>query len=298
MERDTLFAFPTQRFGRRKSTVRSCPERSTLTPLLFSHRLTQACNGQKESETMTKTQLLNDQYPYEATWKQLTPQQQREVKRRAKQAGLPLPAILATDLRRQQVEQRIHRQLAAEPAAPVFRCEQCQQQPTAPQVSYVRVLNLRAPVPSAYESLPEKRILSLVERDQVQCLQMVLDYDRVVDWARTTTLEVVGLARRRENHPLQRYLHETYQVRKGSCASCRLYQSACEAFKGIPHVVHTRHIPVCVNPHLLAGAEEACLTLYCPLPSWTKSFLARLETLPNGGKITREMLCTLLRATR
>jgi hypothetical protein len=37
---------------------------------------------------------MRDKYPYEATWKSLTPQQQREAKRRANRARLPIPDIL------------------------------------------------------------------------------------------------------------------------------------------------------------------------------------------------------------
>jgi hypothetical protein len=35
-----------------------------------------------------------DRYPYEETWKSLTPQQQRDAERRAKQARLTIPDIL------------------------------------------------------------------------------------------------------------------------------------------------------------------------------------------------------------
>lgn len=43
---------------------------------------------------MTETKPVKDRYPYEATWKSLTKQQQQFVKRRANKAKLPIPEII------------------------------------------------------------------------------------------------------------------------------------------------------------------------------------------------------------
>jgi hypothetical protein len=44
---------------------------------------------------MTSTEPAKDRYPYAATWKRLTPKQQRKVRSQANKARLPIPAILS-----------------------------------------------------------------------------------------------------------------------------------------------------------------------------------------------------------
>lgn len=45
---------------------------------------------------------FKDTYPYEATWKSLSPQQQRYVRGRANRAKVSIPAILGEDIKAQK----------------------------------------------------------------------------------------------------------------------------------------------------------------------------------------------------
>jgi hypothetical protein len=212
---------------------------------------------------------------------------------------------MITLVQKQHQGKRVKIVLPAPSVSPIHLCPICQgkrekqgkeEAPLAP-VGYVCIQELRVPVPPEYEQYSQEHMLLLVQQEQIRFLQTMLDYDRVVDWARTTKVNIVGLGQRQDNHPLQRYLHEIYKLRKGLSASWQVYPSACEAFKGMSHVSHTRHQPLCTNAHLLPSGEVS-LTLYCPLPSWTRAFMDSMRAIPNGCKITREMLCTLLRTRR
>ncbi|MBO0783317.1 MAG: hypothetical protein J2P37_31270, partial [Ktedonobacteraceae bacterium] len=79
-------------------------------------------------------------------------------------------------------------------------------------------------------------------------------------------------------------------------ARWRIFASACEAFKGYPHLPHHRHLSFFTN--VVVEPTSVTFTMYAPLPSWTHRLMVQLQDLPFNYKITREHFLTLLRSTR
>ena len=169
-------------------------------------------------------------------------------------------------------------------------CPTCGQ--TRSPLAYARAKEVHVSVP-AYHDLSREQMMQAYQRDQLTLFRRLLDYDRVLAWARTTPHRIVGVAGRLASHPLRRYLNEVNPA-PGGHERWDLFLSACDALKGFPHLPHDWSIAVFGSFHL--HQVGVTFTLYCPLPGWTRGILAQLEAFPRDARISREVFLTLLRA--
>ena len=145
----------------------------------------------------------------------------------------------------------------------------------------------------AYHRLGTEQLMRAYQQDQLTLFRQLMDYERLVAWARTTPHRIVGVARHPASHPVRRYLNEVAPA-PGGRDRWELYLSACDALKRFPHLPHDRGISIFGSFHLHPAGVT--FTLYCPLPRWTWGLLAELEAFPRDARITRELFLTLLRA--
>jgi len=145
-----------------------------------------------------------------------------------------------------------------------------------------------------YHRLEQAALIAAYQRDQLTHFRCLLDYDQVLAWARTTPRLIVGYAQRNEGHPMRRYLNDVDPATTGN-ARWDVYPSACEALKRFAHVPHTRATTIFECFHV--QSTGVTFSVYVPLPSWTRSVMARLHDLPFGQPITREQFLSMLRAS-
>jgi len=145
-----------------------------------------------------------------------------------------------------------------------------------------------------YHRLEQAALIAAYQRDQLTHFRCLLDYDQVLAWARTTPRLIVGYAQRNEGHPMRRYLNDVDPATAGN-ARWDVYPSACEALKRFAHVPHTRATTIFECFHV--QSTGVTFSVYVPLPSWTRSVMARLHDLPFGQPITREQFLSMLRAS-
>lgn len=159
-------------------------------------------------------------------------------------------------------------------------------------VAYARALQVAAYTP-AYHQLSRERMKTAYQLDQLALFRKLMDYDKVLIWAKTTPLSVVGWTQQRNGHPLQWYLNAVNPATNG-LPRWDIYLSACEALARFPGVPHTGTVALLENFRVVPGVG-ATFTFYCPLPAWTRTLMSALANLPNDLPITREHLLTLLR---
>lgn len=145
----------------------------------------------------------------------------------------------------------------------------------------------------AYHRLGKEQMMHAYQVDQLTLFRKLMDYDKVLAWARTTTHRVVGMAHRKASHPLQCYLNEVNPAPNGP-DRWDIFPSACDALKGFVHLPHSRAFAVFGSFHI--HPTGVTYDLYLPLPSWTQGLMARLEALSFDTKISRELLVTMLHA--
>ncbi len=158
-------------------------------------------------------------------------------------------------------------------------------------IGYARASDVQVYTPQ-YHQLEQSVLIAAYQRDQITHVRRLLDYHKVLDWARTTPRLLVGSAQRKEGHPLRRYLNDVDPTTTGR-ARWEIFPSACDALKRFPNVPHTRNTTVFECFHV--QSTGVTFTIYCPLPSWTRGVMARLQDLPFGQPITREQLVSMLR---
>ena len=163
---------------------------------------------------------------------------------------------------------------------------------TRSPLAYARAREVHAYAP-AYHDLPREQMMQAYQQDQLTLFRTLMDYDKVLAWARTTPHCIIGVAGHLASHPLRRYLNEVNPAPSGH-ARWDLFLSACDALQGFPHLPHHRGIVVFGSFHL--HQVGVTFTLYYPLPGWTQGLLAQLEAFPRDARITRELFLTLLRA--
>jgi hypothetical protein len=163
---------------------------------------------------------------------------------------------------------------------------------TRSPIAYARAKEVHAYIP-AYHHLGTEQMMRAYQQDQLTLFRKLMDYERVVSWARTTPNRIVGIAHRQASHPLRWYLNEVNPA-PGGRDRWDLFLSACDALKSFPHLPHDRGISIFGSFHLHPAGVS--FTLYCPLPRWTWGLLAELEAFPRGARITQELFLTLLRA--
>jgi hypothetical protein len=193
---------------------------------------------------------------------------------------------------REKEEERIHLMSQTLPRIPEILCSTCERHVP---VSYARATDLRASRPE-YHQLPQSQLLKAYQQDQIGQFHRMMNYERLVDWTRTRPQAIVGIARRRGNHPLQRYLNEVFPT-MGSWHACwAIFDTSCEALKGLQHVPQITNLSVCTA--VAIQPTSVSFTLTCALPSWTQHLMADLRALPVGSKISRECFLTLLQPHR
>ncbi len=160
-------------------------------------------------------------------------------------------------------------------------------------VAYARALQVAVNTP-AYHQLSRERMKAAYQQDQLNLFRKLMDYDKVLIWAKTTPLKVVGWTQHRKRHPLRWYLNTVSPATNG-LPRWDIYLSACEALAKFTDVPHTGTVSLLENFRVLPGVG-ATFTLYCPLPVWTRALMLTLADLPYNAPITREYFLTLLRA--
>jgi hypothetical protein len=180
--------------------------------------------------------------------------------------------------------------MIASTRSPSQICPMCGKARSA--IAYAHAKEVHAYTP-AYHHLSTEQLMRAYQQDQLTLFRKLMDYERLVAWARTTPHRIVGVARHPASHPVRRYLNEVAPA-PGGRDRWDLYFSACDALKRFPHLPHDRGISIFGSFHL--HPTGVTFTLYCPLPRWTWGLLAELEAFPPGARITRELFLTLLRA--
>jgi len=162
-------------------------------------------------------------------------------------------------------------------------------------IAYARAMELRMHKPE-YHTLSQATMLLAYQQEQLSLFEQLMTYDRLCDWARTTRRGLFGLAGRVESHPLRYYLDDVYPGLDRWRAQWKIFSSACDALKGMKHIPHTRGIPF--FPNAVVEETGVRLTMFCPLPTWTRRVMDQFQALPFGAKVTREHFLTMLRASR
>jgi len=157
-------------------------------------------------------------------------------------------------------------------------------------IAYARISDVHASNP-AYHQFGRKLLIAAYKNDELSRMSNLLDYFNVLDWARKTPRLIVGYAHSRKKHPLRRYLNDMDPSPTGR-SRWDIYPSACDALKRFSHLPHTSGVAIFEYFHI--EAASVTYTLYCPLPSWTRGIMIRLEALSSGLPITREHFLILL----
>lgn len=160
-------------------------------------------------------------------------------------------------------------------------------------VAYVRALQVAAYTP-AYHRLCRECMKTAYQLDQLDLFRKLLDYDKVIVWAKTTPLKVVGWTQQRKSHPLRWYLNAVNPATNG-VPRWDIYHSACEALASFPNVPHTGTVALLENFRVLPDVGVT-YNFYCPLPGWTRALMSALADLPYKAPITKEHFLTMLRA--
>ena len=74
-------------------------------------------------------------------------------------------------------------------------------------VAYARAAQVRVFTP-AYHVFERGLLIAAYQQEQIDRFRRLLDYDRVLDWARTTRRAVVGITHQKSRHPLRCYLND------------------------------------------------------------------------------------------
>ena len=158
-------------------------------------------------------------------------------------------------------------------------------------IAYARAKEVTVYHPD-YDDLEGERMVAAYQEDQLKIFRRLMDYDKVLEWTKTTPRKVVGWAGRIAYHPFRRYLNDVDPVKEG-WYRWDIYPSACDALKQFTHIPHTCSITVLECFKLHPGGVT--FTLYCPLPAWTRGIMERIAGLPFDSKISRELFLTMLR---
>src|SRR5712691_11384138 len=126
--------------------------------------------------------------------------------------------------------------------SPEILCSTCEKRHIP--VGYTGATDLRAFRPE-YHQLPQGQMLKAYQQDQIGQFHRMMNYERLLDWARTSPRAIVGIARRRGNHPLQRYLNEVFPPMGAWHARWEIFDTSCEALKGLQHVPQITSLSVC-----------------------------------------------------
>jgi hypothetical protein len=160
------------------------------------------------------------------------------------------------------------------------------------RLAYARASEVSVFTP-AYHQLAQGLLIAAYQYDQITRFRRLLDYDRVLDWARTTRNAIVGIARHKSRHPLRCYLNEV-DPSTTNRSRWEVYLSACEALKHFRNMPHDRALTIFESFDV--QPTGVIFTVYHPLPTWTVRVLTRLHTLPTGQPITRDQFISMLHA--
>jgi len=145
----------------------------------------------------------------------------------------------------------------------------------------------------AYHQLAQGLLIAAYQHDQLNRFRRLSDYDRVLDWARTTRSAIVGIAHHKSRHPLRCYLNEV-DPSTTDRPRWEVYLSACDALKPFRNTPHDRALTIFES--FAIQPAEVTFTVYHPLPTWTVRLMAGLHTLPTGHPITRDQFISMLHA--
>jgi hypothetical protein len=174
--------------------------------------------------------------------------------------------------------------------APIRDCPTCGKHRSS--VAYARATEVQIFTP-AYHRLEGGLLIAAYQQDQINRFRRLLDYDKVLDWARTTRSAVVGIAGQKNRHPFRCYLNDV-DPSTTNRPRWDVYLSACDALQRFAHTPHGRALTIFAS--FAVQPTGVTFTVYHPLPTWTVHVLARLHTLPAGQPITREQFISLLHA--
>lgn len=176
-----------------------------------------------------------------------------------------------------------------EPTQAVVRCRRCSKPLTASDsLAYARANELTLYIPE-YHRLGMELLAARYQQHQIQAFRTLIDYDRVLAWARTVPRKTVGWAGQRKYHPLRRYLNDVDPPQDGRF-HWDIFPCLCQvkALQRLPQIGLTTFSHFCVHE------RGVTFTMHIPLPKWTHRLIACLEALPYHTPITREHLYTML----
>lgn len=176
-----------------------------------------------------------------------------------------------------------------EPSLAAVCCRSCGK-PFLKSLAYARANELTLFI-LEYHHLITEHLTARYQQHQIRVFRTLMDYERVLEWARTVPRNIVGWAGQRKYHPLRRYLNDVDPPRDGRF-HWDIFPCSC-AVNALKHLPQTG---LTVFSHVRLHECGATFTMHTPLPKWTQQFMARLEALPYHTPITREHVCTLLRA--
>src|SRR5260370_17568114 len=109
-------------------------------------------------------------------------------------------------------------------------------------VAYARAAQVRVFIP-AYHRFERGLLIAAYQQEQIDRFRRLLDYDRVLDWARTTRRAVVGIVHQKSRHPLRCYLND---VDPSTTDRPRwdVYLSPSDALHRSAHTPHNPALPI------------------------------------------------------
>jgi hypothetical protein len=187
------------------------------------------------------------------------------------------------------MQRHTHIPTTADPSLAAVCCRSCGK-PFLESLAYARANELTLYIPE-YHRLEKEHLTARYQHHQIQTFRTLLDYDRVLTWARTVSRPIVGWAGQRKYHPLRRYLNDVDPPRDGRFL-WDIFPCNCQ-IKALQHLPQTG---LTMFSHFRLQERGVTFTMHIPLPKWTHQFMAHMEALPYHTPITREHVCTLLRA--
>ena len=176
-----------------------------------------------------------------------------------------------------------------EPTQAVVCCRRCSKPLTASDsLAYARANELTLYIPE-YHRLGMEHLCAQYQQHQIQAFRTLIDYDRVLAWARTVPRKTVGWAGQRKYHPLRRYLNDVDPPQDGRF-HWDIFPCLCQvkALQRLPQIGLTTF------SHFRVHERGVTFTMHIPLPKWTHRLIMSLEALPYHTPITREHLYTML----
>jgi hypothetical protein len=178
-----------------------------------------------------------------------------------------------------------------EPTQAVVRCRRCGKPlTTSDSLPYARANDRTLYIPE-YHRLGTELLATQYQQHQIQVFRSLMDYDRVLAWARTVPRKTIGWAGQRKYHPLRRYLNDVDPAQDGRF-HWDIFPCICQvkALQRLPQTGLTTF------SHFRIHERGVTFTMHIPLPRWTHQLISRLEALSDHTPISREYFFTMLRA--